>query len=57
MSYLQENDNKLMAVLIIWMIQNRSQLNDVSKVMKEDKEYAILEFYPKENMSYNLQTF
>lgn len=33
-----------MAALIIWMIQNRSQLNDVSKVLKEDKEYAILEF-------------
>lgn len=44
MSYLQENNNKLMAALIIWMIQNRSQLNDVSKVLKEDKEYAILEF-------------
>lgn len=46
-----------MAVLIMWMIKNRSQLNDVSKVLKGDKECAILEFYPKENMSHNWEQF
>lgn len=35
------------------MIKNRSQLSDVSKALKEVKEYAILEFYPKENMPHN----
>lgn len=34
MAYLEENNTKPMAILIMWMIKNRRQLNDVSNVPK-----------------------